>query len=83
MVNLKTPDDLIILMQDEKCRNKLSDEEWIYIGDWMKENITKEKVSSEIYRKFWPLGLGEVIGMICEGIHFQRGTGRYIDKKLQ
>ena len=68
---------MIYLIQDKKSKDELSDDDWIYIGDWMEKNITKEKVSPELYKKFWPLGLGEVIGMICEGIHFRRGTGRY------
>lgn len=78
MVNfLKTPDDLIKLMKDSERKKKLTEDDWLDIGNWMKENITKDKVSEDVYRKFWPLGIGEVIGMICDGIHYRRKTGRY------
>lgn len=83
MVSLKVPEDLIALMSDAQRTSNLTDDDWIYIGDWIKENVTKDKVSPEIYNKFWPLGIGEVIGMIYDGIHYKRKTGRYAEKNIE
>ncbi len=78
MVNFpQTPNDLIELMKDSERRKKLTEDDWLDIGNWMKENIKKDKVSKDVYRKFWPLGIGEVIATICDGIHYRRKTGRY------
>ncbi len=78
MVNFpQTPNDLIELMKDNERRKKLTEDDWLDIGNWMKENIKKDKVSEDVYRKFWPLGIGEVIATICDGIHYRRKTGRY------
>ncbi len=78
MVNFpQTPNDLIELMKDSERRKKLTEDDWLDIGNWMKENIKKDKVSEDVYRKFWPLGIGEVIATICDGIHYRRKTGRY------
>jgi hypothetical protein len=73
----QTPNDLIELMKDNERRKKLTEDDWLDIGNWMKENIKKDKVSEDVYRKFWPLGIGEVIATICDGIHYRRKTGRY------
>ena len=64
-------------MKDNERRKKLTEDDWLDIGNWMKENIKKDKVSEDVYRKFWPLGIGEVIATICDGIHYRRKTGRY------
>ena len=78
MVNFpQTTNDLIELMKDNERRKKLTEDDWLDIGNWMKENIKKDKVSEDVYRKFWPLGIGEVIATICDGIHYRRKTGRY------
>ena len=78
MVNFpQTPNDLIELMKDSERRKKLTEDDWLDIGNWMKENIKKDKVSEDVYRKFWPLGIGEVIATICDGIHYRRKPGRY------
>ena len=44
MVNFpQTPNDLIELMKDSERRKKLTEDDWLDIGNWMKENIKKIK----------------------------------------
>ena len=49
MVNFpQTPNDLIELMKDSERRKKLTEDDWLDIGNWMKENIKKDKVSESV-----------------------------------
>ena len=85
MVNFpQTPNDLIELMKDsgvvaleETKLPKGKEINTVPEKENAKENIKKDKVSEDVYRKFWPLGIGEVIATICDGIHYRRKTGRY------
>lgn len=73
MVNVDefTPEYVVDLILKRRGR-QLEDDDWFAILKWIGENISKEKVSPEIYQKFWPLGVGEVVGMMCDGIAYEK-----------
>ena len=54
----------------------ISDDEWIEIndrlGEWLATNPPEEEK-----RLFIPLGAGEKIAMMVDGIHYERKIGRY------
>lgn len=46
---------------------KHSDDEWLDIGRWITEFL-KGNPSPEERKLFFPLGYGEMVGMMCDGI---------------
>ena len=56
----------------------ISDDEWlemeIQLYKWLETDPPEEDK-----KLFWPLGAGEIISMMADGVHYRRKTGRYAD----
>ena len=60
----------------------LSDEqEWFELLNDMHEYLKDKTIPRNIRRQFEPLGMLEVTMKICDGIHYENGTGRYPKKE--
>lgn len=68
----------------KKARNDGSNQyekEWFELLDDMHEWLKDKRIPRKIRRQFEPLGMLEVTMKICDGIHYENGTGRYAKMK--
>ncbi len=59
---------------------KINDDEWIRLDkeveEWLKTNPPEDE-----RKLFVPFGAAEVIGMMADGVHYKRKTGRYSERE--
>lgn len=56
-----------------KDREKLSDDDWLQIQGWITE-YERNGVPEDEKKYFGPLGIGESVGIICDGIIRRRNA---------